>query len=317
MSRSVLLDLASMGEGLDFTRLKSIAADLTCYDYTSTEETADRLADAEIALTNKVVIDDAIMAACPKLKLICVMATGTNNIDLEAAKNRGILVKNVEAYGTNSVAQHTMTLMLALTTQLPRYQQDVAAGQWQRSPFFCLLNHPVMELAGKQLIIQGSGALGKKVAQLAEAFGMQVTFAARPGDTTDSRPPLEALISQADVLSLHCPLTDDSRNLVDTALLAKAKPGLLLVNCARGGIVNETAALKALEAGQIGGFATDVLIQEPPKEGNPLLDTLANQSPLNLIVTPHSAWISREARQNILDLTADNIQTAGLAAQAS
>ncbi|ODC03802.1 glycerate dehydrogenase [Terasakiispira papahanaumokuakeensis] len=315
MSRSVLLDRASMGEGLNFTHLQTIAADLTCYDYTRAEDTADRLADAEIALTNKVVIDEAVMAACPKLKLICVMATGTNNIDLDAAKTRGISVKNVEAYGTHSVAQHTMMLMLALTTQLPRYQQDVAAGKWQQSPFFCLLDHPVMALAGKHLVIQGSGTLGKKVAQLAEAFDMKVTFAARPGDTQDTRPSLASLISQTDVLSLHCPLTDDSRNLVDGDLLAKAKPELLLINCARGGIVDESAALTALKAGQLGGFATDVLTQEPPKDGNPLLDALANQAPLNLIVTPHSAWISREARQNILDLTADNIQAAGLAAQ--
>lgn len=317
MSRSVLLDRASMGEGLNFTHLNTIAADLTCYDYTRAEETAERLANAEIALTNKVVIDDAIMAACPQLKLICVMATGTNNIDLEAAQARGISVSNVEAYGTDSVAQHTMMLMLALTTQLPRYQQDVAAGQWQQSPFFCLLDHPVMSLSGKHLVIQGSGTLGKKVGQLAEAFGMQVTFAARPGDPQDDRPSLKALISQADVLSLHCPLTDTSRNLVNDELLAAAKPGLLLVNCARGGIVDESAALAALKAGQLGGFATDVLTQEPPKDGNPLLDTLANQAPLNLIVTPHSAWIAREARQNILDLTADNIQAAGLAAQPS
>jgi glycerate dehydrogenase len=204
------------------------------------------------------------------------------------------------------VAQHTLMLMLSLAARLPLYQQDLAAGAWQQSPFFCLLNHSTVELAGKQLVLVGEGTLGREVARLAQAFGMQVRFAARPGSDSDSRPTLDELLPTADVLSFHCPLTDETRHLLDNERLQRIKPGCLVVNCARGGILDEQAALDALSAGLLGGLAVDVLPVEPPRDGHPLLDALQRQS-LNLIVTPHNAWISPQARQNIIRLTAENI----------
>ncbi|MDP3535620.1 MAG: NAD(P)-dependent oxidoreductase, partial [Halomonas sp.] len=259
-------------------------------------------------IVNKVKLDAQTLTQLPKLRLICVLATGLNNIDLETAKAQNIDVKNVTAYGTASVSQHTLMLMLTLANRLPRYQADIAAGKWQQSDFFCLQEHSTLQLAGKQLVMVGQGELGSEVARLAEAFGMQVTFAARPGnEAADQRPSLDELLPSADIISLHCPLNEATHHLINQERLAKAKSSLLLINCARGGVIDEAAALEALRNGQIGGLAVDVLPTEPPREGHPLLEALANAEPLNLIVTPHNAWITPEARQNIVALTADNI----------
>ncbi|HSP32660.1 MAG TPA: NAD(P)-dependent oxidoreductase, partial [Halomonas sp.] len=190
--------------------------------------------------------------------------------------------------------------------RLPLYQRDVAAGEWQRSAFFCLQDHLTLQLAGKHLVMVGQGELGSEVARLAEAFGMRVTFAARPGnEANDKRPSLDDLLPDADVISLHCPLSDATKHLINQERLAKAKSSLLVINCARGGIIDEVAALDALRNGKLGGLAVDVLPAEPPKDGHPLLDALSE--PLNLIVTPHNAWITPEARQNIVSLTANNV----------
>ncbi|MEC9484169.1 MAG: NAD(P)-dependent oxidoreductase, partial [Halomonas sp.] len=177
---------------------------------------------------------------------------------------------------------------------------------WGESPFFCLLDHRTLELTGKRMVIVGSGTLGSAVADLAKAFGMQVVFAARPGnEANDSRPALHDLVHEADVLSLHCPLTDATRHLVDASLMSRLKPGALLINCARGGVIDELAALAALREGRLGGLGVDVLPEEPPRAGHPLIEAL--HEPLNLIVTPHAAWISPEARNNVVLLTVDNI----------
>ncbi|WP_404377737.1 D-2-hydroxyacid dehydrogenase [Vreelandella aquamarina] len=310
MPNAVILDAQSLGPNIDLTAIRSAVTHLEIYQQSSTEQARERLAGAEIAIVNKVKLDADTLAQLPSLRLICVLATGLNNIDLDAAKAHNITVKNVSAYGTASVSQHTLMLMLSLANRLPRYQADIAGGKWQTSDFFCLQDHPTLQLAGKQLVMVGQGELGSEVARLAEAFGMQVTFAARPGnEANDQRPSLDELLPSADVISLHCPLNDATKHLLNKERLAVAKPSLLIVNCARGGIIDEEAALEALRNGSIGGLAVDVLPSEPPKDGHPLLDALANAEPLNLIVTPHNAWITPEARQNIVGLTADNIRS--------
>lgn len=309
MPNAVMLDAESLGADINLTAIRDIVSHLEVYQQSTAEQASERLSDADIAIVNKVVLNAETLSTLPKLKLICVLATGLNNIDLDTAKAQNILVKNVTAYGTASVSQHTLMLMLTLANRLPRYQADIARGEWQRSDFFCLQAHSTLQLSNKHLVMVGQGELGSEVARLAEAFGMKVTFAARPGnESNDKRPSLDDLLPTADIISLHCPLNETTKHLINRTRLANAKSSLLLVNCARGGIIDEEAALEALRAGKIGGLAVDVLPTEPPKEGHPLLTALAEGEALNLIVTPHNAWITPEARQNIVALTADNIK---------
>ncbi|MCW4151835.1 D-2-hydroxyacid dehydrogenase [Halomonas sp. 18H] len=304
--QAVLLDAASLGADIDLSPIEARVSRLTCHDATSAEHVVPRLDQADVAIVNKVVLDAASLEALPRLKLICVLATGTNNIDMQAAERLGIQVRNVVGYGTASVAQHSLLLLLALAARLPLYQEDVRSGRWSASPFFCLMDHPTMQLDGRHLVIVGQGELGRRVGQLAAGLGMQVSYAARPGrEAGDSRPALHELAAGADVISLHCPLTDATQHLIDETLLARLKPSTLIINCARGGIIDERACLAALQAGRLGGLGVDVLPEEPPRNGHPLLEALGE--PLNLIVTPHNAWISPEARQRIVSLTADNL----------
>lgn len=306
MTHAVLLDAQSLGESVDLAPLRDRVDRLTVYDQSNDQNAGERLSGADVAIVNKVVLDAETLNALPRLKLICVLATGLNNIAMDAASAQGIAVKNVAGYGTGSVSQHVMMLMLALANRLPRYQRDVADGQWQQSDFFCLQHHPTLELTGKHLVIVGQGELGSAVAGLADAFGMRVSFCARPGNEADDRrPALEALLPEADVLTLHCPLTDATHHLIGRDALQRAKPSLLLINCARGGIIDEHAALEALRDGRLGGLGVDTLPQEPPRDGHALLEAL--DEPLNLVVTPHNAWITPEARQKIVALTADNL----------
>ncbi|WP_137821730.1 2-hydroxyacid dehydrogenase [Pseudomonas sp. D(2018)] len=303
-SRAVFLDHASLDLGdLDLAPLQLAFGELQLHAQSAAEEVAERLRGAQVAISNKVRIDAATMAATPDLKLILVAATGTNNIDLEAARKHGITVCNCQGYGTPSVAQHTLALLLALATSLPDYQAAVRAGRWQQASQFCLLDFPIMELEGKTLGLLGHGELGGAVARLAEAFGMRVLLGQLPGRPPRAdRLPLSELLPQVDALTLHCPLNEQTRDMIGTAELALMKPGALLVNTARGGLVNEAALASALRSGHLGGAATDVLTQEPPRDGNPLL---AADIP-RLIVTPHNAWGSREARQRIVQQLADN-----------
>ncbi|HLT64433.1 MAG TPA: D-2-hydroxyacid dehydrogenase [Pseudohongiella sp.] len=307
--KAVFLDAGSLslGDDVDLTPIRDAVSVLDAWPNTDNADRINRLRGAQIAITNKVVIDASVQEALPELKLICVTATGMNNVDLDAAARLGIPVRNVTAYGTDSVAQHTLMLLLALANRLPLYQRDVSAGEWQQSTSFCLMGHRTLQLKGKHLVIVGSGELGSRVAQLAEAFGMRVSFSARPGNEhNDSRPALAELAPSADVISLHCPLTAHTRNLLSAELISTLKPGCLLINCSRGGLIDDAAALAALRAGKLGGMAVDVLPKEPPREGHILLDAL--QEPLNLIVTPHNAWITLEARQALVDKTAVNIR---------
>ncbi|BAN50523.1 2-hydroxyacid dehydrogenase [Metapseudomonas resinovorans] len=305
-SRAVFLDHASLDLGdLDLSPLHQSFDELQLHPQTAPDEVAERLRGAQVAISNKVRIDAAAMAANPELKLILVTATGTNNIDLAAARAQGITVCNCQAYGTPSVAQHTLALLLALATSLPDYQAAVRAGRWQQASQFCLLDFPIFELEGKTLGLLGHGELGGAVARLAEAFGMRVLLGQLPGRPPRAdRLPLAELLPQVDALTLHCPLNEQTRDMIGAAELALMKPGALLVNTARGGLVNEEALAAALRSGHLGGAATDVLTQEPPRDGNPLL---AADIP-RLIVTPHNAWGSREARQRIVLQLVENTE---------
>ena len=311
---AVFLDHATLDLGdLDMQVLHDSARRLTLHAGTRPEQVVQHIADHQVVISNKVVIDEQVMLACPQLKLILIAATGTNNVDLAAARRRGIAVYNCQAYGTPSVAQHTLMLMLVLITRFESYRQAVREGAWQRSSQFCLLDYPIGELAGRTLGILGYGELGQHVARLASAFGMQVLVGAVPGREHPERPSLDQLLPQVDVLSLHCPLTDTTRGMIGAAQLAAMKPGSLLINTGRGGLVDEQALVDSLRSGHLGGAGFDVLTTEPPVAGNPLLDA---QLP-NLVVTPHSAWGSREARQRIVAQLAENLRHATGAADDS
>lgn len=303
---AVFLDYASLDKNdLDFGGLNAIFDQFELFATTSPDQVLERIQHVEVVITNKVIIDAALIQQCPQLKLILISATGTNNVDLVAAKQQGIVVCNCQGYGTAAVAQHTLMLMLNLATSFLQYDRAVRAGQWNKSSQFCLLDFPIVELAGKTLGIVGNGELGQAVAQLAQAFGMHVKVAQLPHRPVQAgRVELNALLPQVDFLSLHCPLTDETRHLISTAEFNLMKPTAFLINCARGGIVDEAALLNALQHKKIAGAATDVLSVEPPKSGNILLDADA----LNLIITPHSAWGSVDARQRIVQQMIENTE---------
>lgn len=307
--RGVILDCDSLGpDDLDFTELYDLPIEWTVYPNCLESQVLDYIADADIVLTNKTAISASTMAQAPRLKLITLTATGTNVVDLEAAKARGIVVSNAVNYGTASVVQHTWTLILALTTNLQPYSRSAMEGGWAQSKYFCLLEYPVRELAGKTLGIVGAGDLGTGVAKIAEAFGMQVVFAALPGRSYSDDLPrvgLMDMLPMVDVLSLHCPLTPQTERLISTPQLALMKKSAILINTARGAIIDEQALKQALISGEIAGAGLDVLSVEPPVNGNVLLDTEIS----NLIVTPHSAWIAKEARQRLITQMTENIST--------
>jgi glycerate dehydrogenase len=303
---AVFLDRASLDLGdLDLSALREVLPELQCFDRSDRSEVADRIRGAEVVILNKVKLDGPLLEQAPQLKLICVVATGTDNVAIAEARARGIVVTNVRGYGTSAVAQHTLCLMLALSIRLLDYSAAVGRGDWSRAEQFCLLDYPIQELSGRVLGIVGLGTLGRAVVELAQAFGMRVLVAQRPGggDATPGRLPLVELLPQVDILSLHCPLTTATRNLIGEAELALMKPGALLINAARGGIVDEHALAGALRQGVIGGAGVDALSAEPPGQDNPLLQPGIP----NLIVTPHCAWGSREARQRIVGQVVENI----------
>ncbi len=307
MNHAVLLDRETLDLGdLDLSAVEHCLDRLTTYPHTAAEEVIERIADANIVIVNKVVIDAEVIRHCPNLALICVIATGVNNIDTHAAAARGIRVLNCQAYGTESVSQHAIGLILAINTHLVDYHNAVKAGRWEQAPHFCFLDYPIREIAGQTLLIVGHGELGTAVAQKAEALGMRVLVAERPGavEVRPGRVAFEEAVAEADAVTLHCPLTDETRNLINADILQRMKSTAIIVNTARGGIVNENDLAEALRCGEIGGAGMDVLTVEPPRSGNPLL---AADIP-NLIVTPHSAWGSRTARQRIVEQTAENIQ---------
>ena len=304
--RAVFLDHPSLDLGdLDLGPLRRCFGELQLWSDTAPANVIERLQGASVAISNKILLNAATLAACPDLKLILVAATGTNNVDLEAARVQGITVANCQGYGTPSVAQHTLGLLLALATRLIDYQKAVSDGQWQQAKQFCLLDFPIVELEGKTLGLFGHGELGSAVAKLAQAFGMRVLIGQIPGRPARAdRLPLDELLPQGDALTFHCPLNEHTRNFIGARELALLKPGAFVVNTARGGMIDEQALADALRSGHLGGAATDVLSVEPPRDGNPLLATDIPR----LIITPHSAWGSREARQRIVGQLAQNAE---------
>jgi len=302
--RIVVLDGFTLNPGdLSWNELKSIG-DCEIYDRTPPAEVVKRAADAEIVLTNKTVLNREQILALPKLKYIGVLATGYNIVDAAAARDRNIPVTNVPTYGTKSVAQHTIALLLELTQHVGHHAQTVRDGRWTQSLDYCYWDYPLIELDALTMGIIGLGRIGKAVAELAKAFGMNVLATS----ATLKQPPtgiqavsLETLLRQSDVVSLHCPLTAQTRNLVNKATLALLKPTAFLLNTSRGPLIDEAALAEALNSGQIAGAAVDVLSVEPPSADNPLLRAK------NCIVTPHIAWATRAARLRLMQVAVANI----------
>jgi len=305
--KGVFLDLETTDNGdIDFSALRQTLPDWDFHPLTGSTQMKDRLRDATVTVTNKAVLDRSALESAPHLKLVCIAATGTNNVDLDAARELGIAVCNVVHYATPSVVQHVFGLIFALDSRILQYHEAVQAGRWAKSSHFSMLDFPIRELSGKTMGIVGFGELGRGVARAAECFGMNVLVAQRAGGSPQKdRLALPELLPRVDVLSLHCPLTAQTTNLIGAPELKLMKRDALLINTARGGIVDEAALVEALRTGEIGGAGIDTLTTEPPVHGNPLLDY---HSP-NLIVTPHTAWASQQARQRLVDGVAGNIRS--------
>ena len=309
--KGVFLDFATLGTEPDPAPLFELLPALEIHAATPAGKLVERIADADCVLANKARIDDAAMAAAPGLRYIGLTATGTDNVDLAAARRRGIAVTNIRAYCTRSVTEHVFGVLLCLTRNLRRYHDAVRAGAWQASANFCLLDWPIRELSAMRIGIVGYGELGRALARTAEAFGMEVLVAARRGAAAaEGRVPFDEVLRRADVISLHCPLTPETRQLFGREEFARMQRTAILVNTARGALVDTAALADALREGRIGGAAIDVLPQEPPLDGDPLLDY---DGP-NLVLTPHIAWATVEARQNAITELARNLR-AWLAGQ--
>jgi len=299
----VFLDSGSTdNDDLDFSNIQSLCQ-WTTYDYTQERQTAERIATADIVISNKVYLGKTELQKAENLKLICVAATGTNNVDLDYTNKKNIPVANVRAYATPSVTQHVFSLMLMLHTHMHDFAGAVKQGAWNKAKHFCLLDYPITELQGKTIGIIGYGELGKSVASVATAFGMKVIIAeSTVHPNMNGRVPLEELFSTADVISLHCPLTEDTKEIINKNTLSLMKSSAILINTARGGLVNETDLLVALQNNGIAGAGLDVISKEPPVN-----NVLLNANLGNLIVTPHTAWASRESRQRLVNEIALNI----------
>jgi glycerate dehydrogenase len=299
--KAVFLDFGTMGAGLDLRELESLVDELVVYEHSPRDTVAARIAGADIVFTNKIRLTRELLDAAPDLKFIALTATGTDNIDTEWAQQHGIGVANIRHYCTQSVVEHVFGVLLALTHSLPRYHDSVRAGDWQRSADFCMLHFPVRELSAMTL---GFGALGQGVARIAREFGMRVLVAARPGSgaVADGRAGFDQLLAESDVISLHCPLNDATRALFGARQFRAMKRSAILINTARGGLVDSQALADALANGEIAAAAIDVLPKEPPVDGDPLLDYRGD----NLVLTPHIAWATDEARQNAIDELAAN-----------
>ena len=280
--------------------------DVTVYEYTEEHQITQRIGDAEIVLTNKTPLTEDTFARCPNIRLVCVLATGYNVVDCEAARKRGIPVCNVPDYGTAAVAQFTFSLLLEICNAVGHHNDAVHNGDWQNSPYFCFWNTPQMELAGKTLGIIGFGRIGRAVGRIAKAMGMEVIAYNRSrhpeGEEIGEYVELGTLLARADIISLHCPLTAENTGLINRDTIAKMKDGAILLNTARGGLLSEQDVADALRSGKLRYVAVDVVSKEPIDPNNPLLTAP------NCIITPHMAWAPIEARQRILDCTVRSIE---------
>ena len=303
MEKIVFLDSASIIADI---RRPAFPHQWEQYPATSAGQTVERLKDATIVITNKVLLRRETLVQLSKLKMVAVAATGVNNVDVDCCRERGIVVANIRNYSVHTVPEHVFMLMLALRRNLLAFRADVCNGAWQKSEQFCLFTHPVRDLHGSTLGIVGNGAIGTAVAQIALAFGMQVLLAEHKGvaQVRTGYTAFDTVLQESDVISLHLPLNEQTRHLIGTAEFARMKPGALLINTARGGLVDEAALLEALRSKRIGGAGFDVLEKEPPAQGHPLLDL---DMP-NFIMTPHIAWSGREAMQTLADQLIANIE---------
>lgn len=304
--KSVFLDYATMGAGdLDLSPLHNVLPGLQVFDNTLPAQCSERIRNAEVVMCNKVRLDNASLSAAKKLRFIGLTATGTDNVDLDFAREHNIAVCNLFAYCTRSVVEHVFAVLLGLTHNIQPFNQLVRKGGWARAENFCALDYPLRQLSAMTLGIIGYGELGKGVELFARQFGMRVLIARRRGQKghdNDGRHDFEDVLRKADVLTLHCPLTDETQHLINADSLGMMRPGSILINTARGGLVDSGALVQALADGGIGAAAIDVLPQEPPVAGDPLLD----YSGENLIITPHIAWATHEARQAAIDQLACN-----------
>ena len=302
----VILDGHAVNPGdLSWDCLKQFG-DVTVYEYTEEHQISDRIGDAEIVLTNKTPLTEDIFARCPNIRLVCVLATGYNVVDCDAARKRGIPVCNVPDYGTAAVAQFTFSLLLEICNAVGHHNDAVHNGDWQNSPYFCFWNTPQMELAGKTLGIIGFGRIGRAVGRIAKAMGMEVIAYNRSrhpeGEEIGEYVELGTLLARADIISLHCPLTAENAALINKNTIGKMKDGAILLNTARGGLLSEQDVADALRSGKLRYAAVDVVSKEPIDPNNPLL------AAPNCIITPHMAWAPIEARQRILDCTVRSIE---------
>jgi glycerate dehydrogenase len=307
--KAAFLDWDSLnGSELDPACLNNLPVEWQYHPNISPAELGSLISDLDIVVSNKVLLDQSLLTRATQLKLVCVAATGTNNVDLESARKRNIPVCNVRGYATESVVQHVFMLLLNLSRRFNQYQKAIKNGDWQRSEHFCFFKYPVESLTGKIMGIIGFGELGQAVATMAKQFGMDVIvaesmIAKKQILANYQRVNLETLLSSSDVVSLHCPLTEQTRDLIDKEEFSLMKSSAFLINTARGGIVNENALIAALKTNQIAGAATDVLTTEPPVNGNPLLESDLS----SLIITPHIAWGTKQARQKLIEKVAENI----------
>ncbi|MEE6076455.1 2-hydroxyacid dehydrogenase [Avibacterium paragallinarum] len=278
------------------------------YEHTSPEQTIERVKDADIVITSKVVFDRETMKQLPNLKLIAITATGTNNVDLEAAKELGIAVKNVTGYSSVTVPEHVLGLIFALKHSLMNWYKDQLSAKWADSKQFCYFDYPITDVKGSTLGVVGKGNLGKEIGRLAEALGMKVIYAERKGATTvrEGYLPFEQVLQEADIVTLHCPLTPETTNLINAETLKLMKPTAYLINTGRGPLVDEKALAEALENGTIAAAALDVLVKEPPEKDNPLIQA-ATRLP-NLIITPHVAWASDGAVEILVKKVTQNME---------
>ena len=306
--KGVVLDFDTLGpQDLDTSALFNLPIEWEIYGNSSVSDVSGLIKNAHVVLTNKVVLTRENINHAKDLKFIGLFATGTNIIDLDAAAECGVSVSNAVGYGTRSVVQHTWALILALTTKLLGYSKASMNGRWQKSDSFCVIDYPVQELSGKTIGIVGAGELGRGVASVAPVFGMKVRYAALKNTKhsfQNDRVDFDDLLKESDVLSLHCPLTEDNINLIGQRELKLMKSSSILINTARGKLINEKSLHEALINREIAGAGLDVLSEEPPINGNILLDERVP----NLIVTPHTAWISKEARQRLVEQVAGNIK---------
>lgn len=301
---AVFLDYGSAAD-LDLAGLKTVLPELQLHGRTSDAQVVERIRDAEIILVDQCALTRQALMAAPRLRLIALAATGYDNIDLPTAQECGIAVCNVREYCTQSLMQHVWSMILSLTQHLPEYRALATGGAWAAGASIDMQSHPIRELAGRALGIVGWGDLGRAVARVGECFGMRVLIANRAGSApVAGRLELRELLSAADIVSLHCPLTPLTHGMIGAAELALMKPDALLINTARGALVDSAALAAALQAGRLGGAGIDVLPQEPPIDGDPLLDPAIPR----LLVTPHIAWAARESRQRILDEVAANVR---------